>query len=189
MAVCQFFLRGQCRFGESCRNEHPATPPTSGFGNSSWTRNTTPSANSKDVPFTAAAILSDLSGDQPVWLLSSYGPSKAEPCLLAGIDESPEELRVKYTLAVKAGTGNEYLQYENNAMSAADRVRENARSNHHQAYEQALRNSAQGSSPPAASTSAFGSTSTPSAFGSSSTPSAFGNASAPTASAFGSGAP
>ena len=58
----------------------------------------------------AAAILSDLSSDQPVWLLSSYGPGKAEPALLAGLEESPEELRVKYVLAVKAGNMNDYVR-------------------------------------------------------------------------------
>ncbi|KAF8970893.1 hypothetical protein BDZ97DRAFT_1914357 [Flammula alnicola] len=38
MAICQYFFRGQCRFGDSCRNEHPANAQQSGFGNTSWTR-------------------------------------------------------------------------------------------------------------------------------------------------------
>jgi len=31
--VCQFFMRGSCRFGNSCRNEHPQRQ--SGFGSAS----------------------------------------------------------------------------------------------------------------------------------------------------------
>lgn len=31
--VCQFYLRGQCKFGNSCRNDHPANPQQGGgFG-------------------------------------------------------------------------------------------------------------------------------------------------------------
>jgi len=30
--VCQFFLRGQCKFGTSCRNEYPADARQTGFG-------------------------------------------------------------------------------------------------------------------------------------------------------------
>ncbi|KAI0694382.1 hypothetical protein C8T65DRAFT_666804 [Cerioporus squamosus] len=38
MAVCQFFLRGTCKFGNNCRNEHPRDGQRQGgFGNQSWT--------------------------------------------------------------------------------------------------------------------------------------------------------
>jgi nucleoporin NUP42 len=47
--------------------------------------------------------------EKPLWPLSSYGPSKHEPLLLAGLDESPEELRVKAFTALKAGNINEYV--------------------------------------------------------------------------------
>ena len=77
--------------------------------------------------------------EKPLWPLSSYGPSKHEPLLLAGLDESPEELRVKAFTALKAGNINEYvswaaislydpvltfiflkLQYESNKISDAE---------------------------------------------------------------------
>ncbi|TFK94893.1 hypothetical protein K466DRAFT_119297 [Polyporus arcularius HHB13444] len=33
MAVCQFYLRGTCKFGNNCRNEHPRDGPRQGgFG-------------------------------------------------------------------------------------------------------------------------------------------------------------
>jgi nucleoporin NUP42 len=47
--------------------------------------------------------------EKPLWPLSSYAPSKHEPLLLPGLDESPEELRVKAFTALKAGNINEYV--------------------------------------------------------------------------------
>lgn len=48
-------------------------------------------------------------GDRPIWPLSSYGPAKHEPVLLGGLDESPEELRVRAFTATQAGNINEYV--------------------------------------------------------------------------------
>jgi nucleoporin NUP42 len=48
--------------------------------------------------------------DKPSWPLSSYGAAKYEPVVIAGLDESPEELRVKAVTALKAGTINEYVR-------------------------------------------------------------------------------
>jgi len=52
---------------------------------------------------------SDLSSDKPIWPLSCYGPAKYEPTLIAGLDESMEELRVRAVLALKAGNSSEYV--------------------------------------------------------------------------------
>jgi len=52
---------------------------------------------------------SDLSSDKPIWPLSCYGPAKFEPNVLAGLDESMEELRVRAALALNAGNSNEYV--------------------------------------------------------------------------------
>lgn len=48
--------------------------------------------------------------DKPLWPLSSYGPAKHEPVVISGLDESPEELRVKAVTALKAGTTDEYVR-------------------------------------------------------------------------------
>jgi nucleoporin NUP42 len=48
--------------------------------------------------------------DKPLWPLSSYGAAKYEPIVIGGLDESPEELRVKAVTALKAGTINEYVR-------------------------------------------------------------------------------
>lgn len=48
--------------------------------------------------------------DKPLWPLSSYGPAKHEPVVISGLDESPEELRLKAVTALKAGTTDEYVR-------------------------------------------------------------------------------
>lgn len=47
--------------------------------------------------------------DKPIWPLSSYGPAKHEPILLGGLDESPEELRVRAFTAKQSGNFDEYV--------------------------------------------------------------------------------
>jgi hypothetical protein len=49
--------------------------------------------------------------DRPLWPLSSYGPSKYESNLLTGLDESPEELRVRATTSLKSGLVSEYVRW------------------------------------------------------------------------------
>jgi len=51
--------------------------------------------------------------DKPLWPLSSYGPAKYEPIVIGGLDESPEELRLKAVTALKAGTTSEYVRSKN----------------------------------------------------------------------------
>lgn len=48
--------------------------------------------------------------DKPLWPLSSYGPSKYEPVIISGLDESPEELHLKAVIALGAGTTDEYVR-------------------------------------------------------------------------------
>lgn len=48
--------------------------------------------------------------DKPLWPLSSYGAAKHEKILIGGLDESPEELRLKATTALRAGAVAEYVR-------------------------------------------------------------------------------
>ncbi|KAF7336061.1 Kinase-like protein [Mycena sanguinolenta] len=91
----------------------------------------------------AESIVNDFTTGKgkPLWPLASYGPAKFEPTLLSGLDESPEELRVKAEAAMKAGNLNEYLTYESSKMAAAEQACSNARNNRFQAFEQATKNS------------------------------------------------
>ncbi|ELU43455.1 F-box-like domain-containing protein [Rhizoctonia solani AG-1 IA] len=49
-----------------------------------------------NLPFSAESLRKDLTQgiDRPLYPLSSYGPSKSIPCIIDGLDQSPEELRV-----------------------------------------------------------------------------------------------
>ncbi|KAF9235577.1 hypothetical protein BU15DRAFT_77894 [Melanogaster broomeanus] len=193
--VCSYYLRGACKYGERCRNEHPPdSSARANFANQTWTATTSRIA----VPYTTESIAHDITPykDKPLWPLSSYGPAKHEVVVIGGLDESPEELRLKAVTALKTVTIHEYVQYESEKIAAADQMYANARNNVQQLYEQAVKLSGQAQmsgSTPGTSTSAFGnasafggsafsSTSTASAFGSGTTPSAFAG---PTTSAFG----
>lgn len=59
--------------------------------------------------FYSADILKlDLVTERPVWPLSSYG-LKGDPCLIAGIDMFPEEMRWKAVQAAKEGSIEGYV--------------------------------------------------------------------------------
>lgn len=60
----------------------------------------------------AESMTKDLTSsiDRPIWPLTSYGPAKFQPTLIAGLDESPEELRVKAATAAKTGAIQEYVR-------------------------------------------------------------------------------
>ncbi|KAL0581487.1 hypothetical protein V5O48_000530 [Marasmius crinis-equi] len=199
MAICTFFLKGQCRFGDKCRNEHPAGGQTQGgFGNQSWNRgstssntNTTNTNTNTTTLFTVDSIRNDLTphNDKPLWPLSSYGAAKYETNLISGLDESFEEMRWKAASAMSGGNINQYTQYEAERINNADKAFADARSSIQQAYDQALKqsnltsmlnNSVTGpTSSSGGGGSAFGTANagSTSAFGASSTTSAFGSTS------------
>ncbi|KAI6034856.1 hypothetical protein F5J12DRAFT_1723 [Pisolithus orientalis] len=196
--VCQYYLRGACKFGDRCKNEHPRAPLKPQFGNQSWAANS--NAN-KALLFTTESLTNDVTplNEKPLWPLSSYGAAKHEKTLISGLDESPEELRVKAVAAVKAGTTNEYVKYEADKMATADQIYATARDNIPQLHSRASELSQNIPSSVFGSSSAFGTLSNQptmgpkpgtSAFGQSgfgnvpAGPSAFGQA-AQTSSAFG----
>ncbi|KAF5322519.1 hypothetical protein D9619_000184 [Psilocybe cf. subviscida] len=167
--------------------------------NSSWAR---PAGGTSSTPatklFTVQSIESDmnLTVDKPSWPLSSYAPAKYEPMLVAGLDQSFEELRVNAAKALKEGKINEYAQFEASTIAAAEQVFANLRANITQAYEQAVQQSAviqSAPAPTAPATSAFGTPASGSAFPSTSsafgTTSVFGNNAKPATSVFGTTAP
>ena len=56
-------------------------------------------------------IISDLQREKPAWPLSSYG-QKEDPCLLVGLDMSPEEMRWKAMQCQMRGDMNGYVSFE-----------------------------------------------------------------------------
>ncbi|KAL2045721.1 hypothetical protein N7G274_002152 [Stereocaulon virgatum] len=120
MTVCQFFLRGNCKFGDHCKNEHPGkitaairnpfAPLQSGSTNHASSSSIRNSSTSRDTQYNLEknSIINDLSKERPQWILSSYGPGKQAPLQLFGghpREQSFEELRARhYELAAQ---GNE----------------------------------------------------------------------------------
>lgn len=60
--------------------------------------------------FSIESLTRDLQTEKPVWPLSSFGPAKCQPTLIADLDESPEEMRVKAAQAARAGNIQEYVR-------------------------------------------------------------------------------
>ncbi|RKP12328.1 hypothetical protein BJ684DRAFT_21121 [Piptocephalis cylindrospora] len=88
MAVCKYWMNGQCRFGDRCRHEHPQS-------GSSGTKGTVTAAELE-------LLRKDLTVEKPSWPLSSFGPRKDEPCVVAGIDMCFEEMRWMWTMENRA---------------------------------------------------------------------------------------
>ncbi|CAK7271291.1 hypothetical protein SEPCBS57363_004540 [Sporothrix epigloea] len=108
MVVCSYWLRGNCRYGDNCRNEHPVANQNRfgvfGSPSGSSTTSTTTNANTYDV--TSDGIVLDLTEDRPPWIFSAYGPGRNAPAQLFGgaqVEQSFEELRLHYYKAVAAG--------------------------------------------------------------------------------------
>lgn len=134
--------------------------------------------------FSAESIARDLDpnadkSERPSWPLATYGPAKYQPNLLPGLDESPEELRVRAALAAQTNTTAEYVKYEADRIATAGRTIEVARMNVQDLLQQAQRN-ADGKVSPGSSGSAFGNATSASALGKQS--GAFGSTTSPSAS-------
>ncbi|KAL6709517.1 hypothetical protein ACN47E_001452 [Coniothyrium glycines] len=126
MAICNFYQRGACRFGDNCKNEHPGSQRDSNRSNSGSTFGSGSSNNRFSAfgggdryrPSQAGGsnafggnrdskpsfyldkddIKNDLTDQRPIYPLSSYGPGRDAPRqLIEGpVEISPEELRLRY---------------------------------------------------------------------------------------------
>lgn len=84
MVLCQYYLAGTCRFGNSCKNEHTSTQGT------------------KALAIVGEEVLLAERGRQ--WPLSCFSPTKDHACIPDMNDVSPEEVRWEMYQAQKSGT-------------------------------------------------------------------------------------
>ncbi|KAH7378745.1 hypothetical protein BKA66DRAFT_571533 [Pyrenochaeta sp. MPI-SDFR-AT-0127] len=144
MAICQFYQRGTCKFGESCRNEHPGSQRDANqsgggaFGGGSSNNRFgafngdryRPNQSSggtfgagrdpKTLPYhlDKTDMKNDLTGQRPIYPLSCYGPGRDAPRqLIEGpVEISPEELRLRY-YTLRAAGNEPTAQQEESALN------------------------------------------------------------------------
>ncbi|PHH73119.1 hypothetical protein CDD80_4028 [Ophiocordyceps camponoti-rufipedis] len=121
MPVCRFFQQGYCKFGSSCRFQHPSRnqsqpsqpsqpnrfSPLSGSGG----RGNQDSVLEK-YSISSAAITKDLTEDKPTWILSAYAPGRDAPEQLFGgfpREQSFEEVRLHYMMGKASGNEQQAL--------------------------------------------------------------------------------
>ncbi|KAI3653760.1 hypothetical protein MP228_001707 [Amoeboaphelidium protococcarum] len=153
--VCNFYLKGQCKYGDRCKFRHPVEMKQasfvggrssnvnsniqrssgsnsnqqslsvfakhSAFSSSSSTSNTAQPTTTKagggnaslgNLAFNADTIKVELSWAN-MWPISCYGPdySTYPPCnLIAGVDVSPDEVRMQYYHATRSSNSSNALQ-------------------------------------------------------------------------------
>ncbi|KAK3997813.1 nucleoporin AMO1 [Cladorrhinum sp. PSN332] len=115
MVVCKFYQQGNCRFGASCRNEHPGAgnQAQGAFGNRFSALNSGGQSSQSRAPdaapyagLTEDIIQRDLTSELPTWILSCYGPGRDAPEQLFGgspREQSFEEMRLHYMMGEMNG--------------------------------------------------------------------------------------
>lgn len=146
MVVCQFFLRGTCKFGSKCRNEH--SQGQGGFGQSSsfgglnkssfqpqrtqqgsnvWSNNQNNNNNNNNNgnQDTTEKIILSIKTEMQIWEASRMWPfscfsvQKERPCLTGLTDYSPEEIRLE---AYKSRADNNTSHYLNFLKQCQDQL-------------------------------------------------------------------
>ncbi|KAG0148578.1 hypothetical protein CROQUDRAFT_75220 [Cronartium quercuum f. sp. fusiforme G11] len=129
MPVCQFFLRGMCRYGSNCRNEHVAPRDLKGGKDAS---NLVGPENFGTISKT---VQDDLVKEKPAFYLSVYAPCKNAPNMIDGTDVSPEELRFNAYQARASNTMPQYIANEAQQIQQMDAVISSITKNTHDAYK------------------------------------------------------
>ncbi|KAI4182347.1 MAG: hypothetical protein L6R41_006033 [Letrouitia leprolyta] len=126
MVVCKFFLEGRCKFGDSCKNEHPGRNTTgtrnlfaplqnNNRSNTSGQGTSNRGSKTPDHPYhlDKDIISKDLTNERPLYILSSYGPGRDAPQQLFGgqpREQSFEELRLRHYELASAGNESQAIQ-------------------------------------------------------------------------------
>jgi len=184
--VCQFFLKGTCKYGTGCWNLHPqGQMGTSGgnvFGAASSTSSSLFGGNKSNTGQESKELqdfIKQVSGEMNQWersgqwLLSSFTPLKTSGPIPGFVDTSPEELRIEAYNANKNNTFASYQSQWNELQNKHKQLREALKMSTPEAKEalKAVYNSKTNDGAQASQSNVFGSstaTSTPSVFGGSS---------------------
>ncbi|KAK5075545.1 hypothetical protein LTR51_003946 [Lithohypha guttulata] len=117
MVVCKYWKQGSCRFGNSCKFEHPANTANTNTNSNNNGNNNKNRSNFGGGIFgninrperwhlSEEDIQNDLSKTRPQWILSAYGPGKETPAALFVDNEySPEEVRLRFYNSQATGQG------------------------------------------------------------------------------------
>ncbi|KAK1760307.1 hypothetical protein QBC47DRAFT_366859 [Echria macrotheca] len=135
MAVCKFWMQGNCRYGNNCRFEHPPQNSQQQSSNRFDMFNKPALGNRQgDPPYNlnAELIQRDLTTDRPQWILSCYGPGKDAPEQLFGgplREQSFEEIRLHYMNGAQAGNPQGAMAEIEGLYNNAQQQMQNALSN------------------------------------------------------------
>ncbi|KOS17812.1 Nucleoporin-like protein 2 [Escovopsis weberi] len=144
MTVCRYFQQGNCKFGSTCRFEHPANannrnqPPNrfgalGGPGGGGVVQDLLAKYH-----VSADTIEKDLTVDAPQWILSAYAPGRDVPEQLFGgypREQSFEELRLHYWIGKASGNEQGALNEAQQLWQNAKQQMENAARNPHEAAQ------------------------------------------------------
>nr|XP_036582146.1 Nucleoporin AMO1 [Colletotrichum truncatum]KAF6790806.1 Nucleoporin AMO1 [Colletotrichum truncatum] len=116
MVVCKFYEQGTCKFGNSCRFEHPRGQSNNRFAafgaNSGGGFNRGGGNDAAPYLLSKETIEKDLTSEQPQWILSAYGPGRDAPEQLFGgpmREQSFEEMRLHHVIATASGNPQQAL--------------------------------------------------------------------------------
>ncbi|KAK0764844.1 hypothetical protein N5P37_002316 [Trichoderma harzianum] len=137
MAVCRFYQQGYCKFGNSCRYEHPNAGGNRNQSSNRFGALGGTNTGGSESPLTKYGlgpdvIEKDLTIEAPQWILSAYAPGRDAPEQLFGgypREQSFEELRLHYLIGKASGN-------EQQALNEAQQLYQNAK----QQMEAAARN-------------------------------------------------
>ncbi|RVX75419.1 hypothetical protein B0A52_00772 [Exophiala mesophila] len=121
MVVCKFWQQGNCKFGDSCRFEHPGSNRSGGSNSNRFGALATGGGGRRDSSFGGGrgrnpdyiinptefrTELSEGKG-RPNWILSAWGPKEGPASLLQSNEFSPEEIRLRFYELASQGKADE----------------------------------------------------------------------------------